>query len=58
MDSCCRRREGVEHAAQLEFLRDNGCDACQGFHFSDALPIDEAVALAQTWPFQRNIDLN
>jgi EAL domain-containing protein (putative c-di-GMP-specific phosphodiesterase class I) len=49
--------EGVEHPAQLEFLRDNGCDACQGFNFSAALPFDEALSLAQVWPFQRPIDL-
>ncbi len=42
--------EGVEHLAQLEFLRENGCDACQGFNFSAALPFDAALALARDWP--------
>lgn len=41
--------EGVENIAQLEFLRENGCDACQGFAFSPALPFDAALELARTW---------
>jgi diguanylate cyclase (GGDEF)-like protein len=41
--------EGVERQAQLEFLRDSGCDACQGFYFSAALPFDAALMLARTW---------
>ncbi|VAX35463.1 diguanylate cyclase/phosphodiesterase (GGDEF & EAL domains) with PAS/PAC sensor(s) [hydrothermal vent metagenome] len=33
--------EGVETEEQLKFLRTNGCDWVQGFHFSKALPEDE-----------------
>jgi diguanylate cyclase (GGDEF)-like protein len=41
--------EGVENLAQLEFLREIGCDACQGFTFSRALPFDAALELARNW---------
>ena len=30
--------EGVESALQLEFLRERGCDAVQGFLYSEPLP--------------------
>jgi diguanylate cyclase (GGDEF)-like protein/PAS domain S-box-containing protein len=33
--------EGVETAAQLDYLRRNGCDEIQGYYFSPALPADE-----------------
>ncbi len=36
--------EGVETAEQLEFLRDQGCDAIQGYHFSRPLPPDRFSA--------------
>ncbi len=42
--------EGVERNEQLEFLRDNGCDACQGFNCSAAVPFDAALKLARGWP--------
>ncbi len=32
--------EGVENAMQAEFLRDNGCDAVQGFFYTKPLPAD------------------
>jgi sensor c-di-GMP phosphodiesterase-like protein len=36
--------EGVESELQLEFLRDKGCDAVQGFLYSEPLPADEVPA--------------
>jgi EAL domain-containing protein (putative c-di-GMP-specific phosphodiesterase class I) len=30
--------EGVETLAQLDYLRDHGCDEIQGYYFSPALP--------------------
>ncbi|MDY6984603.1 MAG: GGDEF domain-containing phosphodiesterase, partial [Pseudomonadota bacterium] len=41
--------EGVERQAQLDFLRGIGCDACQGFRFSAALPVAAALEFAATW---------
>jgi diguanylate cyclase len=37
--------EGVETEAQWQFLRDHGCDECQGYLFSKALPVSEFTAL-------------
>lgn len=37
--------EGVESAAQLAFLRDNGCDEMQGYYFSKPVSPDEIEAL-------------
>ena len=37
--------EGVETAAQHEFLRNHGCDEMQGFFFSKPVPADETDAL-------------
>lgn len=33
--------EGVETEAQLNFLRENGCDLMQGYYFSKPLPVHE-----------------
>ena len=33
--------EGVETETQLQFLMDNGCNSCQGFIFSRAVPADD-----------------
>jgi len=38
--------EGVETAAQAEFLRAQGCDECQGFHYARALRADAVHAFA------------
>ena len=38
--------EGVETAAQAEFLRAHGCDECQGFHYARALRADAVHAFA------------
>ncbi len=37
--------EGVETALQLEFLRAQGCERFQGYHFSPAVPPQEFAAL-------------
>jgi diguanylate cyclase (GGDEF)-like protein len=38
--------EGVELRTQLDFLKANGCQSYQGFLCSQALPLDQFVALA------------
>jgi diguanylate cyclase (GGDEF)-like protein len=40
--------EGVETPAQLEFLREQGCDETQGFYHSQALPADEFEIFARS----------
>ncbi len=35
--------EGVEGAEQLNFLRERGCDAAQGYYFSKPLPAEAFV---------------
>jgi EAL domain-containing protein (putative c-di-GMP-specific phosphodiesterase class I) len=40
--------EGVETAAQLDRLRDLGCDAAQGFYFAQPLTADAAMELLRT----------
>jgi EAL domain-containing protein (putative c-di-GMP-specific phosphodiesterase class I) len=37
--------EGVETAAEYEFLRANGCDEMQGHYLSAALPAAQFAAL-------------
>jgi len=39
--------EGVETAAQLEFLQNCGCDEYQGYHFSRPLPATKFLELLQ-----------
>ena len=43
--------EGVETQAQLAFLREHGCDACQGYLFSRPLPADEIAQLLEEHPY-------
>ena len=37
--------EGVETQEQLDILRDQGCDAIQGYFFSHPLPADRVEQL-------------
>ena len=39
--------EGVENVTQLETLKSCQCDEYQGFYFSQALPLEEFVALLE-----------
>ena len=39
--------EGVETGGQLAFLRDQGCDEVQGYHFSRPLPAEQFEAFVQ-----------
>jgi len=41
--------EGVETAAQLQFLRSLGCDQYQGFHLSPPLPASQFAAMLLDW---------
>jgi EAL domain-containing protein (putative c-di-GMP-specific phosphodiesterase class I) len=41
--------EGVEKIAQLELLREFGCDEVQGFYFSKAVPAEEFAELLRRW---------
>lgn len=37
--------EGVEQQTQLDFLKENGCDAFQGYLFAKPLPVGEMTAM-------------
>ncbi|WP_193315520.1 bifunctional diguanylate cyclase/phosphodiesterase [Janthinobacterium aquaticum] len=37
--------EGVETAAQLDYLRHHGCDEAQGYYFSHPLPVEEVEVM-------------
>ena len=37
--------EGTETQAQVDFLRDNGCDYIQGYYFYKPMPEEEFVKL-------------
>jgi EAL domain-containing protein (putative c-di-GMP-specific phosphodiesterase class I) len=37
--------EDVETQEQLEFLRQHGCDAMQGYYFSHPIPVEEIAEL-------------
>lgn len=39
--------EGVEYAEQMRFLREQGCDAIQGYFFSKPLNLDSAIAFCR-----------
>jgi EAL domain-containing protein (putative c-di-GMP-specific phosphodiesterase class I) len=39
--------EGIETAAQLQFLLEHGCEYGQGFLFSEPMPADEVVEFLQ-----------
>ncbi len=41
--------EGVEEAAQLTFLQDEGCDEAQGYFISPPLEPDDLVAFVDKW---------
>ena len=41
--------EGVESPAQVQFLREHGCDEIQGFWLSPALPPEECQAFVRGW---------
>jgi len=39
--------EGVESQQQVEFLRERGCDAVQGFLYTEPLPVDKVAAFLE-----------
>ena len=41
--------EGVENAAQFEFLTNHGCTSVQGYHFSRPLPAADVVEWIKAW---------
>lgn len=47
-DTVC---EGVEHAEQVEFLREIGCTRIQGYYYGKPTPFEEMVSLVQNGTF-------
>ena len=47
--------EGVEHAEQLEILKNEGCDEVQGYHFSVPLPANEFAELLRQQKFLKKV---
>ena len=45
--------EGVETGAQLDFLKQNGCMAYQGYLFGELVPVEEFEALLGTGTARR-----
>ncbi len=45
--------EGVEDKAQLDFLRDQGCDIAQGYYLSPPLAFNQYTAWLETWNSER-----
>jgi EAL domain-containing protein (putative c-di-GMP-specific phosphodiesterase class I) len=41
--------EGVENRAALDLLATMGCDRCQGYYISRAIPASEIVSFAKQW---------
>jgi diguanylate cyclase (GGDEF)-like protein/PAS domain S-box-containing protein len=48
--------EGVETAAQLEYLRGHGCDQIQGYHFSRPLPAPELEKMLLETDLRSSLD--
>jgi len=48
--------EGVDSAGQLAFLRENGCDAAQGFLFGEPLTAEELAPYLRERPWGRWFD--
>lgn len=42
--------EGVENAAQMEYLRDIGCDIGQGYFIAKPMPLEDFSAYVSTYP--------
>lgn len=47
--------EGVEHAQQAAFLKEQGCDAAQGFYYSKPVPADAFAALLRLQHAECNV---
>ena len=47
--------EGVEHAEQLEILKNEGCDEVQGYHFSVPLPANEFAEVLRQQKFLKKV---